>query len=327
MLSVTRVVLAAGVLAATCAVTCSPASARPTLLPNNVPIPPQGAYLGAYVAYGPRWTGMANALGAVSHFESQLGRRLAVVNRFYAWDEPFPTALESADVAAGRVPMVTWKAPRLDAVLDGSQDALIVARARKVRQFTSPLFIRWAWEMNGAWTEWSGQNNETAGTHDGAEKYVRAWRHVHDLFVREGATNVSWVWAPNGTSVPASSWNAAAAYYPGDEYVDWIGFSAYNWGRRRPWSHWSSFASLVGPFYRSWAGRKPLMVAETASAGSAAAKARWIAGIAPTLARRFPQLKAVVFFQSPPSWSATNAAAPRQALRVLASAAEVSAHP
>jgi hypothetical protein len=324
MLPVLKVVFALGALAV---VASAPAGANRALLPANVPVPAHGAYLGAYVAYGPRWAGTAHALDAVAGFESQIGRRLAVVNRFYAWDEAFPTTLEARDVALGRIPMVTWKAPRLAAILDGSQDAVIVARARSVRRFASPLFLRWAWEMNGGWTEWSGPNNETAGRHDGASKYVRAWRHLHDVFAREGVTNVSWVWAPNGQSVPARSWNAAAAYYPGDDYVDWIGVSAYNWANRRPWSHWSSFAALVSPFYRRWASRKPLMVAETASAGSAAAKARWIDAIAPTLARRFPQLKAVLFFQSPPSWTSIEPTAPRVALRALAAAPAVSAHP
>jgi hypothetical protein len=317
-----RIFLVALALAA--AIVVVPAGA---VLPANVPVPLHGAYLGAYVAYGPQWTGPGDARGAVSRFEAAIGRRLAIVNRFYGWNEPFPTELEARDVALGRIPMVTWKAPQLDAILDGSQDALILARARQVRQFGSPIFIRWAWEMNGGWTEWSGERNATPGAHDGAAKYVRAWRHVHDLFARAGATNISWVWAPNAQSVPAAAWNAPAAYYPGDAYVDWIGFSAYNWGSRRAWSHWSTFAQLVGPFYRRWAARKPLMVAETASAGTGAEKASWIAGIAPMLARRFPRLKALVWFQSPPDWSATDPGAPRRAIRVLAAEAVVSARP
>jgi hypothetical protein len=324
MVAVAKVALAVGVLAASVAV-CARATdaARPT----NVPVPQRGAYLGAYVAYGPRWAGSAHALGMVAQFEQQIGRRLAIVNRFYGWDEAFPTALEAQDAAAGRVPMVTWKAPTLAAVLDGSQDAAIVARARAVRRFGSPLFIRWAWEMNGDWTEWSGPRNETQGLHDGASKYVRAWRRVHDLFVTEGATNVSWIWAPNGLSVPATRWNAAAAYYPGDAYVDWVGVSAYNWGHRRAWSHWSSFKELVSPFYRRWSARKPLMVAETSSAGGAAAKARWLAGIGPMLERAFPQLKAVVLFEAPPSWTLTGPAVVRSAVRALAALPQLSARP
>jgi hypothetical protein len=279
---------------------------------------PNGVYLGAFVAYGPRWTGSSGAADAFGRFESLIRAKLAVENRFYGWAESFPTELQRRDVAAGRIPMITWKAPRLDRILDGSQDALITSRARAVRAFGSALFIRWGWEMNGTWTEWSGASNNTPGTHDGPAKFVRAWRRVHDIFARIGATNVSWVWAPNATSIPATAWNAAAAYYPGDAYVDWIGFSAYNWGTGRTWSHWSSFRSLVAPFYRRWARRKPLIVAETSTAGGPR-KSRWIEGIVPALAG-FPRLKAVLLFQQPPRWDVTEPVQTLDALRALARA-------
>ena len=279
---------------------------------------PRGVYLGAYVAYGPRWTGSSEAVDAFGRFESRIRTKLAVENRFYGWREAFPTALQRRDVAAGRIPMITWKAPRLDTILDGSQDALIAARAHAVRAFRSALFIRWGWEMNGTWTEWSGTNNSTPGTHDGASKFVRAWRHIHDIFARVGAANASWVWAPNAESVPAAAWNAPSAYYPGDAYVDWIGFSAYNWGTGRTWSHWSSFRSLVGPFYRRWAKRKPLMLAETSTTGGPL-KSRWIASIVPSLGS-FPRLKAILWFQQPPRWDVTKPARALDAVREMAGA-------
>jgi hypothetical protein len=309
-----RIVSVAAAAAALVAVTGADGAASL----SGVPVPAQGVYLGAYVSYGLSWAGSLRALQSVRRFETQIGRRLAIDDRFYGWTESFPTKLQAEDVASGRIPMVTWKAPRLDQILDGSQDGLITERARAVRSFGGPLFIRWAWEMNGYWMDWSGVNNATPGRHDGARKYVLAWRHVHDLFARAGATNVSWVWAPNHRSVPARPWNTIADYYPGDAYVDWIGFSAYNWGRSRSWSRWSSFESLVAPMYDRWSARKPMMVAETSSVGSPAAKARWLAGIGPVLERRFPRLKAVVLFEAPPAWTMTTSTAALVALRALA---------
>ena len=289
-----------------------------------VPVPAHGAYLGAYVSYGSSWPGRRGALATVRRFERGIGRRLAIDNHFYGWAQPFPTGLEAGDVAAGRIPMLTWKAPRLDAILDGSQDSLILERARAVRRFRSPIFIRWAWEMNGGWMTWGGLNNETPGRHDGAQRYVLAWRHVHDLFARVGATNVSWVWAPNSESVPATPWNSIAAYYPGNAYVDWVGFSAYNWGTSRSWSNWSSFRTLVSAMYAHWSARKPLMVAETSSVGSAAEKARWLSGATSALGHAFPRLKAVVLFQSPPAWMLTSPPPALRALRTLAHAPALS---
>jgi hypothetical protein len=284
---------------------------------GRVPVPARGAYLGAYVDLNGPWRSTTSAIARTTRFEQQIGRRLGVDHHFYGWHESFPTALEHADVAQGRIAMVSWKSPALDAILSGSEDGLIAARARLVRAFRAPMFIRWGWEMNGPWTEWSGPASNTPGTHDGPAKYVAAWRRIHDIFIREGATNVSWVWAPNGTSIPQEPWNAISKYYPGDDYVDWIGFSAYNWGATRSWSRWMSFASLVQPFYRAYSARKPIMIAETGSAVLGGNQASWFRDVGPAL-RRYSRIKAVVWFEQPPTWTVMANAPGLAAFRALA---------
>ncbi|KAI8923818.1 glycoside hydrolase superfamily [Entophlyctis helioformis] len=64
-------------------------------------------------------------------------------------------------------------------------------------------------------------------------------------------------------------------YYPGDEYVDWVGVSIYHYGPTYPWQDntiaplgkFESFLN-VGNFYQTYsvAKNKPLMIAETAAA-------------------------------------------------------------
>jgi hypothetical protein len=283
---------------------------------EKVAVPERGVYLGAYVQ-ARDWR---QAGASVAGFESSIGRRLAIDNRFFSWDESFPTELHRLDVAQSRIPMITWKAPALDKILSGSQDAMIAARADAVRRFGAPLFIRWGWEMNGYWTEWSGVRNNSAGAFDGPGKYVRAWRRIHDIFQRSGATNVSWVWAPNGESVPNTHRNRIGAYYPGDAYVDWVGLSAYNWGSTRRWSHWESFARLVRVVYSKYATRKPIMVAETGSVGRGAKKACWIAQVGLAL-RRYSTIKAVLWFERPPEWTVRSPDPALSAFRRLVSSA------
>ncbi len=305
--------LALAAAAAACATvvpTAAPASR------GNVPVPATGLYFGAYVDLDGSWQSTPVAIRRTAEFERRIARRLQVDNHFYGWKQPFPTALERDDRQRGRIPMITWKGTRLDRILSGAEDGLIAARAHDVRVFGSPVFIRWGWEMNGGWTEWSGPGNNTPGAHDGPKKYAAAWRRIHDIFTRHGATNVSWVWAPNGTSVPRQAWNAVARYYPGDAYVDWVGFSAYNWGTTREWSRWSSFSALVRGFHRKWAGRKPLMVAETAVARRGGSQAAWVRGIERALPR-YPGIKAVLFFEQPPSWTVLSSPATLAAFRSL----------
>ena len=54
--------------------------------------------------------------------------------------------------------------------------------------------------MNGNWYPWGvGVNGNKPG------EYVEAWRHVHDIFVQEGATSdVKWVWSPHVITDDAS---------------------------------------------------------------------------------------------------------------------------
>ena len=277
-------------------------------------MPARGAYLGAYVR-STHWTQTAQRFSA---FEAAVGRRLAIDNQFYSWSEGFPTPLQRLDREQGRISMITWKSPPLDEINSGSQDAVITSHADAIRDFGAPVFIRWGWEMNGDWSAWSGTDNNSYGRQDGPAKYVRAWRRIHDIFDREGATNVSWVWAPNAESIPDVYWNRISAYYPGDAYVDWVGLSAYNFGTTRAWSHWSPFAEIVRAVYDGYAARKPIMVAETASTTIGGNQARWIRQVLPALRSRYPRIKAVVWFEHPPEWSVRSSAGSLAAFRSLA---------
>src|SRR6476659_9673922 len=105
----------------------------------------------------------------------------------------------------------------------GKYDGWILEWARQARAFGHPLFLRWDWEMNGTWFPWS----TTPGQSTTPAEYVAGWRHMHDLFVRVGARNVSWVWCPN------VAYNGSTPYsdvYPGPAYVDWTCLDGYNKG-------------------------------------------------------------------------------------------------
>lgn len=110
---------------------------------------------------------------------------------------------------------------RLDTIFTGEHDLYIQNWAREIALLNFPIVIRFAHEMNGAWYPWSEQRN---GNNNG--DFVKAWRHVHQIFEAEGAQNVIWSWAPNVNrylrNIPLSE------LYPGDEFVDVIGFSGYS---------------------------------------------------------------------------------------------------
>ncbi len=225
--------------------------------------------------------------------ERQLGRTIAIHHTFYDWTDTFPDASQVADRTGGRTSLITWWGLHYADVNDGSQDALIRTRADAVRDFGAPIMLAWAPEMNLIFTAWSGPENgkDTQG-------FIRAWRRIHDIFAAEKASNVSWVWAPNAESafggVDVTSWNNWRHYYPGDSYVDWVGIDGYNWGVDGL-NHWRSLASFVGPIYRDYAGRKPIMLAEVASGERGGDKAAWIAQ-ARAWIKTHDGIRAVVWF-------------------------------
>ena len=67
-----------------------------------------------------------------------------------------------------------------------------------------------------------------------ADTFVAAWRHVHGIFQDEGgADNVRFLWSV-GKQKCRGGCNPYRAFYPGDAFVDYMGFSSFNWGATAP---------------------------------------------------------------------------------------------
>jgi hypothetical protein len=293
----------------------SSAGTRSLLVPNS------GVLFGSWVDEDGAWTNNADAEREVRTFESQIGRRLDIDHHYYAWTDRFPSGLEQWDVANGRIPLITWKGTDLSEILSGRDDAMIAARARAVRALHVPVFLRWGWEMNGSWSTWGGALNGGAGV--GPARYIAAWRHIHDIFVRHGTDNVAWVWAPNDGDVPDESWNHWTHYYPGDAYVDWVGIDGFNWGTSTSWGSWRDLSDLISELYSDYAGRKPIMISETGSARSGGSKAEWFNNARQALETQFPDVRAFVYFsapdhQYPSDWRATTSATSGSAFKAWA---------
>ncbi len=176
----------------------------------------------------------------------------------------------------------------LSSIASGSEDSAITTWAQQAAAYKHPFFLRLNWEMNGGWFPW-GTTSSNANT---AADYVAAWRHIHNIFTTAGAANVTWVWCPN---LEGSSSTPYAKLYPGDAYVDWTCLDGYNQG-----SSSQSFSSLYGKSYTDLtavAPSKPVMAGEVGSYEYGAGdKGRWITGMLSDLPTKFPQIKALVYF-------------------------------
>jgi len=253
--------------------------------------------------------------GAFDSFEATAQKKMAIIHWGQSWQmngsyQEFYAPWFDKVRAHGSIPLIDWASRRLEggvsqpdfqlsAIYNGVHDSYIRQWALDAKAWGQPFFLRFDWEMNGDWQfPWSEQLN---GNQPG--DYIKAWRHVHDIFSQAGATNVTWVWCPNissGTTRPMSS------LYPGDAYVDWTCLDGYN--KETQWlDPYSVFTgSQTDWLYDSYqeilhvAPTKPIMIGETASneAGDGGSKkAAWITDFLTNhVPKDFPKIKAIVWF-------------------------------
>ncbi|MHB8793125.1 MAG: glycoside hydrolase family 26 protein [Thermoleophilia bacterium] len=136
-------------------------------------------------------------------------------------------------------------------------------------------------EMNGSDVDW-GTGNPTNSS------FTNAWRRMHVVFAEEGATNVKWLWAPNRSNItgagpsdpnPQTAQYTFTQYYPGEQYVDYIGIDGYN--RGCDLGSWYQLDQVFGPSYDVFANRstKEIMIAES---GATEYQPSWSCGGSPT---------------------------------------------
>ncbi len=230
--------------------------------------------------------GPSNA-SAAKAYEQQTGRRPDVSLWYHDFGDSLLTPEEmSALRSTGETPLVTWEpyGQSLSSIASGSYDSYIRDSARIAKGWGGELMVRFAHEMNGSWYPWAR-----------SESYVAAWRHIVDVFREEGAGNVRWVWAPN---VNRSGSMPFTAYFPGDEYVDYVGLDGYNFGSTEG-NRWYSFRELFSSSYAAVTqlSSKPVIITETASSETGGDKAAWIrSAYLETIPNDFPRVKAVVWF-------------------------------
>ena len=189
-----------------------------------------------------------------------------------------------------------WRGRRKDPMLainDGFLDNYLRKMARELRSFGHPIRLRFGHEMiqddhadTKGWYSWQ----------DRAKEFKTAFIRVHDIFIDENALNVEFVWSPN--SRPAQ-FQILKKYYPGPEYVDWIGIDGYNWNGE-------SFDEIFQSPYRSivkhpeFFGNKQIMIAEFAAGADKKLtvfdKAQWIKDAFAKIPQQYPLIKAVYWF-------------------------------
>lgn len=289
---------------------------------RRLAIPEHGLYTGAYMDFGDREDDVN--LDKIEAFESLVGKRQAIIASSSYWGEQtFPDANVRLITRHGAVPLIFWspwdrpytegRGPdkySLTSIIAGVHDAYIDHWADQARDFGGPMIVSFGNEMNGEWFPWSGKfyggGKQIADSNpprfEGPETFKKAWHHIIDRFRAQGAGNVQWVFHVMDFSTPNEEWNLAEQYYPGADYVDWLGFSLY--GSQFPSDeNYPDFLSCFDWPYTELGEldpSKPIMLCEwgVGEFPTKGDKGEWIRGAWRTMQNtgKYARLKAAVFW-------------------------------
>lgn len=246
--------------------------------------PEYGAYIGMYSEQD-RLMG-----NNYSRSESVYGKNHAMYLTYPRFEMNVPQSYIRRAGTAGAAMQIAWEPTNgLDEVVDGDH---LREWATTLRDAGIPIFLRFACEMNGSWVPWN----------DEPKKYVEKFRLVADV-MHKVAPNVAMVWAPS--DVPKYS---MSQYYPGDEYVDWVGVDLYtepyDYGDPNTSMMQTSPVERLDEVYKLYADRKPIMICETAVSHKSNVDDKtftdWailnISRLYEVMPKKYPRLKAITYF-------------------------------
>lgn len=249
---------------------------------------------------------------ATVEMDNKLGVRNDIVQIYAAWgskiNEQFPRKQVSDIISVGSIPLVTWEpwlsdfsneipnqavlAKRetnpLKAIYSGVYDQYIRSWAVEAKRMKSPIYLRFAHEMNDPYRyPWGPHNNEPGD-------FNKAWIHVHQIFEQVEANNVIWMWSIH------SAYSGYIDYYPGSQYVDVIATGILNFGTSVYWSKWWNFEELFAPHYNELSSfKKPIIIVEFGSLKVGGNRPKWYKKALNSIPQAFKNVKGIVFFNFP----------------------------
>lgn len=264
-----------------------------------------GFYKGVYLPVNDKEI----SLRALNEWERKTGNKTHIISFYQAWGpesiENFPDIMLNKLIREkGIIPMITWEPwsstfPEfkedfnlatdrkvMRAITKGRFDDYLKAYCDKIKSLQGPVFIRFAHEPDNPQYPWSLSGANTA------EEFKEAHRYVVNFFAENAVGNVAWVWNP-------WDYRDLEKYYPGDDFVDWIGITGLNYGLASADQEWKSFSELYEPFREKILSyNKPVMISEFGSTCYGGNQDKWIRKALSDISEHFKEIKSLTFFYS-----------------------------
>ncbi len=194
--------------------------------------PKEGIYLGAYILNS------AYSENNIKKFEELTEKKHALYTYYTKIDSPFPEEWILTCISEMKIPniIINRSNDKMPFRLDNIENI-----AKKYGEFYVPIFIHiYPEPHNQAYTP---------------EEYINFYKYVREVF-KKYASNVAFVWTLNEKDVLDSD-----MYYPGDEYVDWVGLDIFKDLNDDADSQKDIFNNL-DYFYYKYQKRKPIMISQ-----------------------------------------------------------------
>jgi len=204
-----------------------------------------------YFASFPNFCGEEDCVSEkkINDYETLIEKEIAWVYFSNNWSNKikFPTEEVNVILNKGNTPFIRMMARsefeeyridplwKLNEIISGVHDNAIITWAENAKNTNSNLLVEFGTEMNGYWFSWNGTYYGKGITDkygdnnypDGPEIFKDAYRHIINLCNEAGANNITWFFHFDVNNDPAEWWNDPIYYYPGDNYIDWLGVSIY----------------------------------------------------------------------------------------------------
>jgi mannan endo-1,4-beta-mannosidase len=231
--------------------TAAAASASPSPLPPAYDVTPllkpAAKYLGLEIPDSPA------SIAPAQQFAGWVGKKPNLLGAYIGWNTGLDTQAVKNAWSYGALYFQVWEpfGVTMKQIASGASDDYVTRFANSVRALDLPIALSFGHEMNGDWYPWGTKDTAPAD-------FVAAWRHIHGIFAKAGATNVIWIWDPNDM-YPVPNVHLKPLY-PGDAYVDWVGVTGY-WTPNGPHTYGTLFLPTLLDIRQFT--RKPFLIAET----------------------------------------------------------------
>jgi len=254
--------------------------------------------------YAPQIDNGITNLKNVKEISNQIDENFDIISLYLAWEKNiesnFPQLLIDSIYKQKSIPMITWE-PWLNSFKDELNDSIhvyelieagyfdnyITSFSEKLKNLHRPVFLRFAHEFDNPFYPWYVNGD------DASIKFKKAWIHTYEIFKNNNARNVIWIWNPRQSDNMAS-------FYPGKEYIDWIGVNTLNYGHLNQNGKWLDFKSIYEPFHDELMNlpSTPVIISEFGSLKDEQKQSEWIENAFISIENDFDEIKSVIYFNT-----------------------------